>query len=115
MEEAARERQRRLATLRGTSEENREKTPSRETVGQPAQAPSLAPAQPVETLEERASRILQEALTEEPPESSAIPLAELVPKKANWDLKADLEGRLAILEERTQQSIHDLVKQRVSQ
>lgn len=111
MEEAARERQRRLATLRGTSEENREKTPSRETVVQPDQAP----AQPGETLEERASRILQEALTEESPESSTIPLAELVPKKANWDLKADLEGRLAILEERTQQSIHDLVKHRVSQ
>uniref|UniRef100_A0A7S0BL71 Coiled-coil domain-containing protein 12 n=1 Tax=Rhodosorus marinus TaxID=101924 RepID=A0A7S0BL71_9RHOD len=40
-------------------------------------------------------------------------LNKLAPKKANWDLKRDISGKLEKLERRTQRSILELVRQRV--
>lgn len=40
-------------------------------------------------------------------------LGSMVPKKVNWDLKRDLETKLAKLERRTQRAIVELLKERL--
>ncbi|KAF9469276.1 cwf18 pre-mRNA splicing factor-domain-containing protein [Collybia nuda] len=38
----------------------------------------------------------------------------IAPKRPNWDLKREMEKKLAKLERRTQESIHTLIRQRLS-
>ena len=42
------------------------------------------------------------------------PLLNLAPKKANWDLKRDIEKSLAILNRRTQRAIVELIRERLA-
>ena len=37
-------------------------------------------------------------------------LFNIAPKRANWDLKRDMEKKLAKLERQTQQAIHTLIR-----
>ena len=46
-----------------------------------------------------------------PEEESA---KEMAPKKLNWDLKRDIESKLAKLERRTQRAIVELLKERLA-
>lgn len=42
-------------------------------------------------------------------------VARIVPRKANWDLKRDIAPKLAVLNARTQEAIHDLVRARAQE
>lgn len=117
MEEAARERQQRLAALRAgqatTPLTPAAKPPSAAETpddGDKSHHPSPRPG--ASTLEEQAQQLLEEAQTlgEEP---RPLEIAELAPKKANWDLKEGLEPKLAQLEEQTDAAIKELVRQRL--
>jgi len=43
-----------------------------------------------------------------------LDLFNIAPKRANWDLKRDMEKKLAKLERQTQQAIHTLIRQRLA-
>ena len=42
--------------------------------------------------------------------SAALDPVAIAPKKANWDLKRDVEGRLAKLDRQTQAAIRELIR-----
>jgi coiled-coil domain-containing protein 12 len=97
MEDAARERRARLAALRqghvaSTESEELEAT---KTV----------------SLEEKAKEMLQTLVVE----SGPVGLTELAPRKANWDLKRDLEPKLEKLDEVTQTRIRQIIRDRIAQ
>lgn len=99
MEAAARERRERLAALRGDRK-------------QPDSEPSHdATTVRVETVEERAEKILNQAASEPVEQPS---LHDLAPKSVSEDLKHYLQPRLDELEEQTQEAILEFVKQRIS-
>lgn len=128
MEEAARERQQRLAALRGTAptvsskleegerrqeeSEHQRSSPhgQLEDEKQQQQYPPTIP----HTLEEQAKQLLEETKSQrEREESRPVELSELAPRKANWDLKRDLEAKLAKLEQETDAAIKELVRHRL--
>ena len=111
MEEAARERQQRLAALRA-GQATTPLTPAAKPETPDDGDKHAAPRPGASTLEEQAQQLLEEAQTlgEEP---RPLEIAELAPKKANWDLKEGLEPRLAQLEEQTDAAIKELVRQRL--
>ncbi|KAI0317582.1 mRNA splicing factor [Amylostereum chailletii] len=43
-----------------------------------------------------------------------LDLFNIAPKRANWDLKRDMEKKLAKLDRQTQQAIHTLIRQRLA-
>ena len=108
MEDAARERQKTLAALRVVA--NHPKQASTDVTNE---------EQPVEealTLEEEAEAILEASLSTQENAGSLpqpISLTELAPRRANWDLKRDLQRKLEVLEEQTQAAILELVQQRI--
>jgi coiled-coil domain-containing protein 12 len=63
--------------------------------------------------------MLQDALREARRESTIAAVAEtssvanIAPKKINWDLKRDIQPKLAKLEKRTQRAIVDMLKKRL--
>lgn len=71
--------------------------------------------------EETKTSALQEALQAAQSEIAAGPakdqtstgVTSMAPKKVNWDLKRDVEKRLAKLERRTQRAIVELLKERL--
>lgn len=68
------------------------------------------------TLEEQAAAIATETArlqVEEEKAEKPVDLFNLQPKKANWDLKRDLERKLEVLNVRTENAIARLVRQRV--
>lgn len=75
-----------------------------------------APSEGQETLEEKAAQLAEEtkrqaeadALTDKP-----LDLFKLQPKKPNWDLKRDLDGKMDLLNVRTDNAIARLVKERI--
>ncbi|OZJ05215.1 hypothetical protein BZG36_02438 [Bifiguratus adelaidae] len=106
MESAAQERKARIEALRkrklesdksrGTTRENGKATP---------------PAQDTATVEsvarELAQQVKQEAAQKQKEE---VDLFNLAPKKPNWDLKRDVEKKLARLEPQTQRCITNLIQ-----
>lgn len=48
------------------------------------------------------------------PGASEETVTDMAPKKLNWDLKRDIESKLAKLERRTQRAIVELLKERLS-
>lgn len=114
MEAAALERQRRLAGLKavvGDAEEkgNREGEVKREGAKEQEEEPATTA-----TMEEEARRLVEasKSLREQTAEQQ-LSLADLAPKKANWDLKRDFEGKTAELERQTQAAIAQLFRQRL--
>ncbi len=68
----------------------------------------------VETVELASSKLEQEALADLKAKSGKqIDLEMLQPKRANWDLKRDLEPKLQILEDRTHNAIIQNVRERL--
>ncbi|KAL0946755.1 hypothetical protein HGRIS_012932 [Hohenbuehelia grisea] len=43
-----------------------------------------------------------------------LDIFNIAPKRANWDLKREMDKKLARLERRTQESIHTLIRQRLA-
>lgn len=108
METAARERRERLAVLRG-----REVEPRQEEQKEDGRMVTV-------TVEERAAQILEAAkdVATIAPVTSADgkpALAELMPRGETEDLKQHIGARLEELEERTQEAILELVRERLSQ
>lgn len=111
MEEAALERQKRLAALRGGKD-----TEKFEPVLEQSHKINT---RNIQTVEEEAERILEEAGVKDTTQlnfedAQPTALEDLAPKKANWDLKRDLQGKMDILEEQTQAAILELVKKRIA-
>jgi len=61
-------------------------------------------------VEGLAEQILQE---EEQKRAEDLDLFNIAPKRPNWDLKRELEKKLAKLERKTQEAIHTLIRQRL--
>ena len=50
-------------------------------------------------------------VVEPPPEDDGQELLSVQPKKANWDLRRDVERKLEKLEKRTQRALAELMRQ----
>ncbi|CAG8708675.1 303_t:CDS:2 [Acaulospora colombiana] len=93
MEEASRQRKERLEALKKRK---------------------LAFEEASETLEKQADKITKEVkATEEIKRTEEVDLFNLAPKKPNWDLKRDVEKKLARLDRKTQASIAKLIRMRL--
>jgi len=69
---------------------------------------------PMPTVEIEAQRLIEASKRQrEETAEQQLSLADLAPKKANWDLKRDLEGKTAELEGQTQAAITRLIRQRL--
>lgn len=113
MEEIARERQKRLAVLRGEipldeSIINSDKDKEDSKVEPCQSEPNTLEAQAKKLLDE--ARFLGEKLNE-----SSLGLEDLAPKRANWDLKRDFEKKTSGLEEQTVNAITEIVRMRLQQ
>ncbi|CAG8713173.1 19993_t:CDS:2 [Gigaspora margarita] len=127
MEEASRQRKERLEAVRkrklesSKSEEQtvdneedsntvkkpvlkfRNYTPANEEIKAAAKVHIATPNDLGETLEKHVDRITKEVEeTEEAKREEEVDLFNLAPKKPNWDLKRDVEKKLAKLERKTQ-------------
>ncbi|PJF19188.1 hypothetical protein PSACC_01030 [Paramicrosporidium saccamoebae] len=116
MEDAARERRARLAALRqGNVIETGPLDPTVAVASpglEPTRREEFAGLEPVTvSLEEKAKETLQTLVVE----SGPVGLTELAPRKANWDLKRDLEPKLEKLEEVTQTRIRQIIRDRMAQ
>jgi len=58
-----------------------------------------------------AERIIQE---DSEKRAQELDLFNIAPKRANWDLKREMEKKLAKLERKTQEAIHALIRQRLA-
>ncbi|KAJ3367949.1 hypothetical protein HDU91_000959 [Kappamyces sp. JEL0680] len=63
-----------------------------------------------DTVESRVEKIVQQVKELESEKGPDLDLSNLAPKKPNWDLKRDLEKKLAKLDRQTQKSIADLIR-----
>ncbi|GJJ12547.1 hypothetical protein Clacol_006790 [Clathrus columnatus] len=73
--------------------------------------PSIIPQDTVENnVKGEAERILAE---DEERQQQELDLLNIAPKRANWDLKREMEKKLARLERKTTESIHTLIRQRI--
>jgi coiled-coil domain-containing protein 12 len=74
------------------------------------------PTENQETLEDRAAHIADETqrqAEQEEKDEKPIDLFRLQPKKPNWDLKRDVERKMARLNVRTENAIARLVRERI--
>ncbi|KAG2189401.1 hypothetical protein INT44_004543 [Umbelopsis vinacea] len=66
------------------------------------------------TVEQETRNITKEALEEaERMHKEEIDLFSLAPKRANWDLKRDVEKKLETLDKRTQRAIAEIIRERL--
>ncbi|KAG2186026.1 hypothetical protein INT43_002464 [Umbelopsis isabellina] len=66
------------------------------------------------TVELETKNLTKEALEEaERMQKEEIDLFSLAPKRANWDLKRDVEKKLERLDKRTQRAIAELIRERL--
>ncbi|RIB21605.1 mRNA splicing factor, partial [Gigaspora rosea] len=85
-------------------------TPANEEIKAAAKVHIATPNDLGETLEKHVDRITKEVEeTEEAKREEEVDLFNLAPKKPNWDLKRDVEKKLAKLERKTQASIAHLI------
>ncbi|CAB3406850.1 unnamed protein product [Caenorhabditis bovis] len=67
----------------------------------------------MDAVEREIADHLKDVLHEKPIES--IDLAMLAPRKIDWDLKRDIEGKMARLERKTQKAIAEIIRHRLAQ
>ncbi|RKP06451.1 mRNA splicing factor [Thamnocephalis sphaerospora] len=85
-----------------------------DTTGEAARNARKRGAENHDTVERAVAGVTDEVLAAEVERTRAeMDLFTLAPKKANWDLKRDVEKKLARLERRTQASIVELIRQRL--
>lgn len=86
---------------------------SEQLKGMIGQQPLIGPDANIgDTVEARAEEIIDQVNHEV--ESKELDLANLKPKKQNWDLKRQLEGKLETLERNTESCIQDLIRKRLA-
>lgn len=69
------------------------------------------------TLEEQAAQVesdIKQQAAEESKDDQGVDLFKLQPKKPNWDLKRDLDKKMAVLNVRTDNAIARLVRARIT-
>lgn len=76
-----------------------------------------APDEDQETLEKKATTLIEEtqAKAREEEKDAPLDLFKLQPRKPNWDLKRDLKERMEVLDVRTENAIAALVRKRIEE
>jgi len=73
-------------------------------------------AEPEDTIEHNVKGLAEQILAEdEAKRAQDLDLLNIAPKRPNWDLKREMEKKLARLERQTQQAIHTLIRQRLAE
>jgi len=68
-----------------------------------------------DTVEVQVKGLAEQILAEdEELRAQELDVFNIAPKRANWDLKREMEKKLAKLERRTQEAIHSLIRQRLA-
>ncbi|KAF9514460.1 hypothetical protein BS47DRAFT_1343021 [Hydnum rufescens UP504] len=71
--------------------------------------------EPEDTVEKQVEGLAEKIIAEdEERRAQELDLFNIAPKRANWDLKRDMEKKLAKLDRKTQESIHTLIRQRLA-
>ncbi|KAI9000233.1 mRNA splicing factor [Gaertneriomyces semiglobifer] len=127
LEAEAKKRQERLAALRAlkasksngntqsdvNSQSNIEKAHNAEVPDVVASESESAEKRDPATVEECAVQVLQEVNEAEGARGEELDLQDLAPKKSNWDLKRDMELKMAKLDRKTQSCIAELIRARL--
>jgi len=68
-----------------------------------------------DTLEANVKGLAEQIVADdEAKRSQDLDLLNIAPKRPNWDLKREMEKKLAKLERQTQQAVHTLIRQRLA-
>ncbi|KAF9014049.1 cwf18 pre-mRNA splicing factor-domain-containing protein [Cyathus striatus] len=68
-----------------------------------------------DTVEKNVEGLAEAIIAEdEQKRAEELDVFNIAPKRPNWDLKRDLDKKLARLERRTQEAIHSLIRQRLA-
>ncbi|KAF4603747.1 hypothetical protein EYR40_000917 [Pleurotus pulmonarius] len=68
-----------------------------------------------DTVEKDVSGLVETIIAEdEQRRAQELDVFNIAPKRANWDLKREMDKKVARLERRTQEAIHTLIRQRLS-
>ncbi|KAF4576670.1 hypothetical protein EYR36_000733 [Pleurotus pulmonarius] len=68
-----------------------------------------------DTVEKNVSGLVETIIAEdEQRRAQELDVFNIAPKRANWDLKREMDKKVARLERRTQEAIHTLIRQRLS-
>lgn len=68
-----------------------------------------------DTLEQDVDGMAEKIIAEdEQQRAEELNVFNIAPKRPNWDLKREMERKLAKLERKTQEAIHTLIRQRLS-
>jgi coiled-coil domain-containing protein 12 len=127
MEEEARKRRERLRAVREAKELGvpegqprptlrfRNYTPLNQDIASEVETPEVnLKRRTTDTVERAVAGLTDQVLaTEEERQKAEMDLFTLAPRKANWDLKRDVEKKLAKLERQTQACIIELIRQRL--
>ncbi|KAJ2075299.1 hypothetical protein GGH13_000706 [Coemansia sp. S155-1] len=111
LEEAARKRKERLREMFSAQQ----KTDNNTTDVAPIAETVEDPPNTVQTVEESVSGIVEKTLATQREEAQRadLDIAAIAPKRANWDLKRDLQKQLDALKPLNNAAIADLVRKRV--
>lgn len=68
-----------------------------------------------DTVEKNVEGLAERVIAEdEERRKQELDIFNIAPKRPNWDLKRDMDKKLAKLERRTQEAIHTLIRQRLA-
>ncbi|KAH9066466.1 mRNA splicing factor [Lactarius vividus] len=69
-----------------------------------------------DTIEHNVKGLAEQIIAQdEAKRTQELDLLNIAPKRPNWDLKREMEKKLARLERQTQQAIHTLIRQRLAE
>ncbi|KAH7889581.1 cwf18 pre-mRNA splicing factor-domain-containing protein [Phlebopus sp. FC_14] len=123
LQEASEARKARLISLRKRKEDGAAKTngdfellnrnfdPERRTLRHHSQNGTLTQDTVEKDVEGMAEKIIAE---DEHQRAQELDVFNIAPKRPNWDLKREMDKKLAKLERRTQEAIHTLIRQRLA-
>jgi len=68
-----------------------------------------------DTVEKNVAGLTEQIIAEdEERRAQELDLLNIAPKRPNWDLKREMEKRMAKLERKTQEAVHTLIRQRLA-
>ncbi|KAI8319819.1 hypothetical protein GQ54DRAFT_22967 [Martensiomyces pterosporus] len=113
MEQEALKRKARLQALR----ESRQKTPRSAHKLSADGDTTTENAIPSDTVEASVSGLMEKAIAERQAdaESSELDISAIAPKRANWDLKRDLQKRLDQLKHKNDTAVANIIRKRVQE
>ncbi|KAJ1961095.1 hypothetical protein GGI12_003439 [Dipsacomyces acuminosporus] len=130
MEQEALKRKARLQALRESRQKTGHQAPSTiklrsyEGLGSsaarstsPASAQAKAASSSKDTVETSVDGLVEKAISERKAEAEAteLDIAAIAPKKANWDLKRDLQKKLDELKPRNEAAVANIIRRRVQE